>query len=354
MGSQTAVAVVTLGGTIACAPDPQGGVTPSADPEFMASVLAAAVRSATGLPDAQLVGGTSVPSPELAATGMSALVGLLERLVDEGACGLVVTTGTDALEEIAFLLDLLWCRDEPIVVLGAMRHGGLPGSDGPANLRDGLRVAAHERARGMGCLVVMNGQIHQAWQVRKSHTGQLSAFESAVGGPTGSVQEETVRLTSGSVIDRPVFKLGPSTSIPPVALIKASLADDGRSLTVIDGLGYRGLVVETMGGGSVPPAWAPVLERLTAAMPVVYTSRTFAGPTLRSTYGGPGAELHLRRIGLTPAGLLDGLKARLLLGLLLATEANAARMQTVWEMFDVPSSGGRRPEFVAPHVAEAR
>jgi L-asparaginase len=354
VGSKRTVAVVTLGGTIACAPDPQGGVTPSTDANFMAMVLGEATRRATDMPETRVVAGPSVASPALDAMRLSALIGQCERLVDDGVCGVVVTTGTDALEEIAFLLDLLWRREEPIVVVGAMRHGGLPGGDGPANLRDGLRVAAHDRARGLGCLVAMNGQIHQAWQVRKSHTGSLSAFESVVGGPTGSVLEDTVRMTSDSVIDRPVFKLGPSTAIPPVALMKASLADDGRTLAVIDGLGYQGLVVETMGGGSVPPDWVPELERLTATMPVVYTSRALAGPTLRSTYGGPGAELDLRRIGLTPSGLLDGLKARMLLGLLLASSADKAAMQGVWDMFDVPTSRGRRPAFVAPRVAQAR
>ena len=89
-------------------------------------------------------------------------------------------------------------------------------------------------------------------------------------------------------------------------------------------------------------------------MPVVYTSRTLAGPTLRSTYGGIGAELHLRRMGLAPAGLLDGLKARLLLGLLLASDADTAAMQTVWHMFDIPTTSGHRPKFGAPSVAEAR
>ncbi len=354
MRSKRTVAVVTLGGTIACASDPQGGVTPSTDPDFMASVLGEAARFATDLPEIRLVSGPSVPSAALDAQRLSALIGRFEQLVDEGACGLVVTTGTDALEEVAFLLDLLWYREEPVVVLGAMRHGRLLGADGPMNLQDGLRVAANDGVRGLGCLVVMNGEVHQAWQVRKTHTGLVSAFESTVGGPTGSVQEDTVRMTSVSVIDRPTFKLGPATSIPPVALVKASLADDGRSLAVLEGLGYRGLVVETMGGGSVPPAWAPGLERLAATMPVVYTSRTLAGPTLRSTYGGTGAELHLRRMGLTPAGLLDGLKARLLLGLLLASDADTAAMKTVWDMFDVPISSRHRPKFVAPRVAQTR
>lgn len=119
-------------------------------------------------------------------------------------------------------------------------------------------------------------------------------------------------------------------------------------LAAIEGLGYRGLVVEAMGGGSVPPAWTAQLDRLAAAMPVVYTPRTFTGPTLRSTYGGAGGELHLRRMGLTPGGMLDGLKARLLLGLLLACEADTVSMTSAWEMFDAPRSRGDRPEFVAP------
>lgn len=345
MRLEQTVAVVTMGGTIACILDPRGGVTPSPKADFMASVLEEAVRSGAGLPQPRLVRAPAVASAALDAPTLATLIEQFERLVDDGACGVVVTVGTDALEEVAFLFDLLWHRDEPIVVLGAMRHGELPGSDGPANLRDGLRVAADDGARGMGCLVVMNGQVHQAWQVRKGHTGQLSAFESSVSGPVGSVQEDTVRMSTGSVIDRPLFKLGPATSIPPIALIKAALGDDGRALSAARDMGYGGLVLETMGGGSVPPAWAPALERIASTMPVVYASRTFAGPTLRATYGGLGSELHLQDIGLIPAGLLDGLKARLLLGLLVASNADPTTMNKAWEMFDIPTSNGRRLEL---------
>ncbi|HKS48979.1 MAG TPA: asparaginase domain-containing protein [Amycolatopsis sp.] len=346
MGRDRTVAVVTLGGTIACAPHPLGGVTPSDDPAFMAGVLADARLSATDLPGTHVISAPPLASAVLDAPRLAAVVRSLERVVDEGACGVVVTTGTDTLEEVAFMLDLLWRRAEPVVVVGAMRHGGLPGADGPGNLRDGLRVAAHDQARGMGCLVTLNGHIHQAWQVRKSHTSSLSAFESFVSGPVGSVHEDTVRITSASVIDRPLFILDTVTVVPPVALVTAALADDGRLLGVVGGLGYRGLVVETMGGGSVPPQWSSLLERLTARMPVVYSSRTGGGPTLRSTYGGAGAERDLRRIGMTPAGLLDGLKARLLLGLLLAVRADRASMDEVWDLFDSPTTRGRRCEFV--------
>lgn len=262
--------------------------------------------------------------------------------------GVVVTTGTDTLEEVAFVLDLLWRHPEPLVLVAAMRHGGLPGADGPANLRAGLRTALHDQARGLGCLVVLDGAVHQAWQVRKAHTGSMAAFASTVTGPIGSVSEDTVRFGVRAVIDRPLLALGRDTVVPPVALLTASLADDGRLLGVIEELGHRGLVVEAMGGGSVPPGWSPLLEGLAARMPVVYSSRTGHGPTLRSTYGGVGAERDLRRRGLVPAGLLDGRKARLLLGLLLAVRAGHADMQRAWRAFDSPTTGAGRQELVGP------
>jgi L-asparaginase len=317
----------------------------------MRAVVAEACRDAGDLPAVDLLARPPLNSGGLDAAGIASVLRDLARRVDAGACGAVITMGTDTLEEVAFLADLLWWRDDPIVVVGAMRHEGKAGGDGAANLRAGIRVAAHPSARGMGCLVVLDGEIHQAWQVRKGHTSALSAFQSAVYGPIGTVFEDTVRITGAAVIDRPVFTLGPSTAVPAVALLTATLADDGRLLTVLGDLGYRGLVVEAMGGGSVPPAWSPRLERLAAGMPVVYSSRTGAGPTLRSTYGGVGAERDLQRRGMVATGLLDGLKARVLLGLLLAVGAPRESMAGTWRMFDTPATTGRRRRFIDPAIA---
>ena len=199
----------------------------------------------------------------------------------------------------------------------------------------------------------MGGDIHQAWQVRKSHSGALAAFNSAVSGPAGSVQEDTVRMTSMSVIDRPLFKLSPPTAIAPVALVQSALGDDGRILSLTTAAGYRGLVIEALGGGSVPSAWVAGLKQLVRAIPVVYRPRTFAGPTLRSTYGSTGGELDLRRMGIIPSGLLDSLKSRLPLQLLLTTEADAGARERAFAMFDEPRSTGDRRGFLAGH-AEAK
>lgn len=339
------VAVVTLGGTIACTSSPGDGVVPALDAGHMASVVR---RAATGLPPVHLVQEPPLASAVLDTSSLVRLVVRLDRLVADGVRGVVVTTGTDTLEEVAFVLDLLWRHPEPLVLVGAMRHGGLLGADGPGNLRAGLRVAAHDQARGLGCLVAMDGALHQAWQVQKRHTSSLGAFESTVTGPVGSVFEDTVRLGVRAVIDRPLFTFGPGIVVPPVALLTASLADDGRLVGALEGLGYRGLVVEALGGGSVPPSWASPLETLAARMPVVFASRTGVGPLLRSTYGGVGSERDLCRRGLVPAGLLDGLKARLLLGCLLAGQAGPTEMHRAWEAFDSPTTGSGRQEIVGP------
>jgi len=137
------IVVAPLGGTIACVPTAEGGVRPSPDLTFMRGVLDLSLLPVDNLPHAELLPSTGVASAELDIPRLLALAEQLEGFVDSGASGVVVTTGTDTLEEVAFALDLLWDRDEPLVVVGAMRHGALPGNDGPANLRDGLRVAAH-------------------------------------------------------------------------------------------------------------------------------------------------------------------------------------------------------------------
>jgi L-asparaginase len=181
----------------------------------------------------------------------------------------------------------------------------------------------------------------------------LAAFNSAVSGPAGSVQKDTVRMTSMSVIDRPLFKLSPPTATAPVALVQSALGDDGRILSLTTAAGYRGLVIEALGGGSVPSAWVAGLKQLVRAVPVVYSPRTFAGPTLRSTYGSTGGELDLRRMGIIPSGLLDSLKSRLLLQLLLTTEADAGARERAFAMFDQPRTTGDRPGFLTAH-AEAK
>ena len=241
-----------------------------------------------------------------------------------GCHGVVVTQGTDTIEEIAFGLDLLCTGDPPVVVTGALRNASLPGADGPANVIAAVRVAVSETARGLGTLVVMNDEIHAARFVRKSHTVNPGTFRSMATGPIGWLAEQDVRIAVRP--SRRFHVAVPDNAVPPpVCLLKMSVGDDGRLLRYVPAAGFAGLVLEGFGGGHVPgDVAAPgIIESLIEAMPVVLASRAGSGEVLRSTYGGfPGSETDLLRRGVIYAGSLDGPKARILLTLLLTRGAD--------------------------------
>lgn len=337
-----AIALLPLGGTIACVPAPDGGVYPTTDRTVMERVLVHALTSLHEPPQVWIAPEMGVPSADLDLPTLLSVAAHAERLLSDRPLGIVVTTGTDSLEEVAFVLDLLWQHEVPLIVTGAMRNSTLPSSDGPGNVRDAVLVAGHESARGAGVLVVLGGEIHQAWRVQKMHTGLVSAFHSPNGGPAGQIQEDTVRFFSPNVIDRPTIGQKQTDGMC-VAIVKAALGDDGRILAHLGSMGYSGAVLEAMGGGSVPRSWVERLEALTREMPVIYSSRTAAGPTLSTTYAGAGAERSLRALGIIPSGLLPPLKARLLLQMLLRRSCTPTQIASTFEMFNRPQSTGYRP-----------
>jgi L-asparaginase len=312
------VTLLSMGGTIAMAhsEDTAGGVVPALGGEQL-------VAAVSGLRDTgvELVvhDFRQLPGASLQVGDVLDLAAAIDEAVAHGAAGVVVTQGTDTIEETAFLLDLVHRADAPVVVTGAMRNPMMAGADGPANLLAAVRVAASPVARGLGCLVVMSDEIHAARFVRKVHSTSTKAFASPNLGPIGQVVEGTPRL-----LVRPHRGPGvPNVRVgtpPRVALVTVALGDDGELLRSID-LRFAGLVVAAFGVGHVPAGLAPILGDLAARIPVVLASRTGAGPVLRSTYGFAGSEADLLDRGLVSAGFLDPFKARLLLQLLLMVAA---------------------------------
>ena len=267
-----------------------------------------------------------VPSADLSFSQLLDLVRGASEAVQAGARGVVVTQGTDTLEESAYLADLVWPHPEPLVFTGAMRNPTLAGPDGPANLLAAVRAAAEPAARGLGVVVAFNDEMHAARWVRKTHATSVGTFVSPDAGPIGRFEEERVRILSVPPRREPLpIPSASALDAVRVALHTAVLDERGDEL---DGIGerYQGLVVAGLGVGHVTSRLVPALEALAAAMPVVLTSRAGAGPVLRHTYGAPGSEIDLQRRGLINAGLLHPYKARILLRLLLADGAGRERI----------------------------
>jgi L-asparaginase len=323
------VAVFGLGGTIAMTQAAHGGVSPA----LSASDLLAAVP---GLSDVQaelrVQDFRNKPGASLDFSDLYELADAISKALEAGCVGAVVTQGTDTIEEVAYVLDLLLATDAPVVVTGAMRNPTMAGADGPANILAAIRVAASLSARGLGCLVVLNDQVHAARWVQKAHTASPAAFTSPDHGPLGHVIEGRVHIPVRIRRWSPDLSFVPRRSAK-VGLATVALGDDG---TLIEAMAEHldGLVVAAFGAGHVPATIAPVLGKLAERIPVVLASRTGAGPVHRATYGFPGSERDLLARGLISAGYLDPLNARILLHLLIASGADDARIRAAFAAAD--------------------
>ncbi|MEU8196259.1 asparaginase [Microbispora amethystogenes] len=324
MPDKSRILVVTLGGTIAMTKTSgeTGGVTPRlTGADLVAAVPGLGEGAAISVEDFRRIPGASLTVDDIAE-----LAERLRKAAATGSDGFVVTQGTDTLEETAFLLDLLYDADAPLVLTGAMRNAAMPGADGPANLLAAVRTAASTDARGLGALVVFADEIHAARHVRKVHSTSIAAFASPGAGPIGHVIEGVPRLHFTLERHRAVpLAVRPAT----VEIVHTTLGGDS---SVLDGLAGRadGAVIAAFGAGHVPQIWIEPLQRLADRIPVVLASRTGAGSVLSRTYAFPGSESDLLARGLISAGQLDPYKARLLLLAQLRAGADRATVESAF------------------------
>lgn len=334
------VRLITLGGTIssepALTPDVSTAVDPAADASTAETTTGGVVpRSGAALFQQEIqhwLPGVEilplelrmVPSASLTLPDLLALHEVIVGLGDD-VDGVVVSQGTDTIEETAFVLDVLGAAERvPVVVTGAMRDRTTPGADGAANLVAAALVAASEDARGAGVLVQLADRTHAARWVTKRSTFRVDGFSSEPYGPVGAVVEGMVRL---GAVPRPrptlpVPRIAPGAEVPRVAVVVAGLGDDLALLPHLAGAGYAGVVLAGAGGGHVAAAAVENVASAAADLPVVLCSRVGSGPSLARTYGYPGGEIDLARAGVVPGGGLSASKARMLLMLLLAGGAS--------------------------------
>jgi L-asparaginase len=269
-----------------------------------------------------------VPSTFMTFEHMSDLSAMVRRASDEGMDGVVVTHGTDTLEETAYFLDLTAGVAIPVVVTGAMLPPTLPGSDASANLRDAIRVAASASAVGLGVLVAMAGQIHPARDVRKAHSTRLTAFTSGEFGPVGVVEEGHVTIfrrvepTAGIAIEHVSAR---------VEAVRCYAAMSDITLRALIASKVDGIVLETLGSGQVPP-WTmdAIRTAIRAGIKVAATTRCAEGRLIRDHYGLPdrtaGDERDLLEAGVLFSDL-QGAKARVKLAVGLSAGISGINLQ---------------------------
>lgn len=249
------------------------------------------------------------PSPHMTITDMVYLKKIIEKECSEkGYDGVVITHGTDTLEETAFFLDLTVQAEVPIVLTGAMRSSNETGADGLSNLISAIRTAEEEEAKNKGVLVVFNDDIHTAVKVTKTHTTSVAAFQSLGAGPVGTI-------TPNKVIFRYTPHLQNKLQIDDInkkaALLKAYAGMDSSMLMALKDMGYDGIVIEAFGQGNLPPGTIRGIETLIrSGIPVVVVSRSQNG-FVHPTYDYEGGGKYLQDLGVIFCNGLSGQKARI-------------------------------------------
>jgi L-asparaginase len=325
--TQPRVAVVSLGGTISMAKKVDTGVVPNLDAESLVSSL----PELRDIADIKTVAFRMVASSGLTLADLLALREEIDKLLQEEIDAVVVTQGTDTIEETSFLLNLTVVSEKPVVVTGAMRDPTNSGSDGQANLIAAVRVCASGLTRGIGTVVVMNDDIHHSRYVKKIHTSNLAAFSSFPLGPIGWISEDRVRIALKPVAERLRITVDPRIPEKEVMLFTALLGDSGKLIRHVAELGYDGVVLEAMGAGHIYPSAVDILGTLASEIPVVLASRTRNGEILSKTYSFHGSESDLLKRGLISARSLNPLKARILLYLLLRAGKRKDEIRNVFE-----------------------
>ena len=311
------VVVVSTGGTIAMRPDPvTGTLVPAVSGDELVEMLDWPQAPPLELDDFARVPSFDVHGELAVALARRALEHARRPDVD----GVVVTHGTDTMEESVYAIDLLHDGETPVVLTGAQRDADEPDADGPRNLRDAITVAASETARGRGALVAMAGEIHAARSVRKTHTSALRAFTSPGYGPLGHVDVDRVSFRA-----RPERRpaLPPPQRLPRVDLLRLHAGSDGVFVRAALAAGAEAIVLEGTGRGNANDAVVEaVREAVAGGVPVVVCSRCAEG-AVAPVYGRGGGR-DLAEAGALFAGDLAGPKTRVLLQLALGAGLSPA------------------------------
>lgn len=327
------VAIASLGGTIMSTSTESGGLEPSKSPADLVASTPGLAGVARVMAADELM---AKPSPSLTPADVFEAVEWAKDKLKERVDGVVLVLGTDTLEEVAFMADLVWAHQTPLVITGAMRAGDAAGADGPANLLAAVTAAVDPDIKGLGVLVVANDEVHMASRVAKRDSTAPYAFASVNGGSLGRIVENQLWLQNRPATERPAPLPRPGRMNHRVLLLEAGLGEDFTWLPAVVDTDDQitGVVIDGFGAGHVHESAVEVLAGLAKNLPVIVANRTGAGTTLRNTYAYPGSEIDLWEKGLVFAGGLNGRQARLLLWLLTGLDVDRESLIAAFAQHD--------------------
>lgn len=320
------VAVIFTGGTISMKIDPR---IHAAIPALSSEEIMAMVTNIEKFTDIEIINFSNIPGPHITPETMMELSMLVRKTVSrDDITGVVITHGTDTLEETAYFLDLTLNLNKPVIVVGAMRNSSVLGYDGPSNLSSAICTAISDEAKDKGVLVVMNNEVNSAREVTKTNTLSVGTFKSPEFGPLGIVDNDRVLFYRNITKHNHIETQKVETK---VALIKCAAGMDSTLINYCIDSGYKGIVIEALGRGNIPPDMMEgVKKSIKKNMPVVIVSRCPTGRVLDS-YGYFGGGKTLRDLGVIFGDNLPGQKARIKLILALGVTTDINEIKRVFE-----------------------
>ena len=303
--------------------------TGGAVPRFSGEELLGKIPAAEELANITCYDFGKYPGPHMTPELMFKLADKIKELISQNDySGVIVTHGTDTLEETAYMLDLTIQVPIPIVVIGSMKNSSEPDWDGPRNLLDAMHICLSQSCRNLGVLVCLNGEINAASEVTKTYTDEVDTFRSLDFGALGFVQNGRVILNR---LPRKLETITTTKINTNVDMLTAYAGMNDKFFKFSADSGVEGIVVEALGVGNVPPAaFEGIKYAIEKGIPVVLVSRCPAGETL-DIYSYPGAGKWLHQLGVLFAEYLNGQKARIKLMLALGKTKDKKELKKLFE-----------------------
>lgn len=321
------IKLLATGGTIAAKIDKEIGAAVQA---LTGEDLVKSVPGLSKLTQVDVESVFNIPGGHIHPNDWLTLLAAIQKAsAQEDIEGIVITHGTDTIEETAYFLDLVVETQKPIVITGAQRNSSIFDSDGPRNILEACRVAISPEAWNKGVMVVFNSEIHTAREVTKTHTVALQTFQSFRYGMIGEVIGEKVRFYRETVnkIKLPIV----TTKLPRVDIVPVYAGADGIMVEAAIRANAQGIVIQGLGAGNVNmPIYSAVEKALRCGSEVVIASRVPQG-NLQPIYGWLGGGATLIDIGAILSGNLSPQKARILLMVAMAAKKSRQEIMTLFD-----------------------